>query len=210
MTVAFLSCTTSKGPAMSIPSVKRPILVVDDEPEILQSLKSLLRHDFQVHTAGSGADAMNILLEHPIHVVMTDQRMPQMTGVEFLRHVKSDHPEAIRLIFTGYADVQAVIDAVNQGNVFRYVSKPWNPDELIETLTEAGRIYDHIAERDSLLADLRKHEERCAAFDDALREGKTATIDPATAAELKELFGQSRQLLARLGAAIEPRATPKK
>ena len=181
---------------------KRPILVVDDEPDILHSLKGLLRRDFEVHTANSGAEAIEVLQRHVVHVVMTDQRMPQMTGVEFLRHVKNEHPEAIRVIFTGYADVQAVIDAVNQGNVFRYVAKPWNPDELIEALREAGEVYDRIGERERLLADLREHEQRCVAFDDELRSGGVAQLDPATAERLTGLFGEGRVLLARLAAAL--------
>ena len=192
---------------MSTPanSSKRPILVVDDEPDILQSLKGLLRREFDVHTANSGAEAIAVLQEFPVHVVMTDQRMPQMTGVEFLRHVKSEHPESIRVIFTGYADVQAVIDAVNQGNVFRYVAKPWNPDELIEALHEAGRVYDRLAERERLLSDLREHEQRCVAFDDEMRSGAAGMVDPATARRLADLFGEGRGLLGRLGTAL---ATP--
>jgi response regulator RpfG family c-di-GMP phosphodiesterase len=187
---------------MNTPSGKRPILVVDDEPEILHSLKGLLRGDFQVHTAGSGAEAVRVLETQAVHLVMTDQRMPQMTGVEFLRHVKSDHPEAMRLIFTGYADVQAVIDAVNQGNVFRYVSKPWNPDELVGVLREAGEEYDRLANRERLLADLKSHEQRCAAFDDELHGERAGTMDPETAARLASLFGESRNLLSRLGEAL--------
>lgn len=189
---------------MDTSSGKRPILVVDDEQEILHSLKGLLRRDFLVHTAGSGVEAVRILQEQAVHLVMTDQRMPQMTGVEFLRRVKSDHPEAIRLIFTGYADVQAVIDAVNQGNVFRYVSKPWNPDELVKTLREAGEEYDRLAVRERLLADLQTHEQRCAAFDDELRGERAASLDPETAARLAALFGEGRGLLSRLSQALVP------
>jgi DNA-binding NtrC family response regulator len=192
---------------MSTPSGKRPILVVDDELDILQSLKGLLRRDFEVHTANSGAEAITVLEEHPIHVVMTDQRMPQMTGVEFLRRIKTDHPEAIRVIFTGYADIQAVVDAVNQGNVFRYVAKPWNPEELIDALREAGEVYDRLAERERLLADLREHEQRCVTFDDEMRSTGEASVDPATAARLRELFGEGRALLARLGSTLSPPAT---
>ena len=187
-------------------SGKRPILVVDDEADILHSLKGLLRRDFEVHAANSGAEAIEVLQRHVVHVVMTDQRMPQMTGVEFLRHIKSEHPEAIRMIFTGYADVQAVIDAVNQGNVFRYVAKPWDPDELIAALHEAGEMYDRIEERERLLSDLREHEQRCVAFDDEMRStmGSVAgaQVDPTTAARLTELFGEGRALLARLGTAL--------
>ena len=188
---------------------KRPILVVDDEAEILHSLKGLLRRDFEVHTAASGAEGVRILQERDVHLVMTDQRMPQMTGVEFLRQVKCQHPEAIRLIFTGYADIQAVIDAVNQGNVFRYVSKPWDPDELIAALHDAGREYDRLAEREHLLADVAAHEGRCVALDDELREDRaTATIDPETAAKLEALFAEGRDLLARLGKALSPPPRP--
>jgi DNA-binding NtrC family response regulator len=194
---------------MSTPNGKRPILVVDDEPDILQSLKGLLRRDFDVHTANSGAEAIGVLQEFPVHVVMTDQRMPQMTGVEFLKRVKSDHPGAIRVIFTGYADIQAVIDAVNQGNVFRYVAKPWNPDELIEALHEAGQVYDRLAERERLLDDLREHEQRCVAFDDEMRSGVAGMVDPATAQKLSELFGEGRSLLARLGSAMTGVQKPK-
>ena len=188
---------------------KRPILVVDDEPEILHSLKALLRRDFDVHTANSGAEALQVLQDTPIHLVMTDQRMPKMTGVDFLRRAKSEHPEAIRMIFTGYADIQAIIEAVNQGNVFRYVSKPWDPDALLVILKEAGDMYDRIAEREQLLADLRAHEERCIAFDDEFRKGRAGQADPALAAKLENLFGDGRQLLARLGhALIKPVSTP--
>jgi DNA-binding NtrC family response regulator len=194
---------------MSTPSGKRPILVVDDELDILQSLKGLLRRDFEVHAANSGAEAIGILQEYPIHVVMTDQRMPQMTGVEFLRRIKTDHPEAIRVIFTGYADIQAVIDAVNQGNVFRYVAKPWDPEELIAALHEAGEVYDRLAEREHLLADLREHEQRCVAFDDEMRSGGAGPVDPATARRLADLFGEGRALLTRLGSALEAPARPK-
>ena len=85
--------------------------------------------------------------ENEVHVVMTDQRMPEMTGVEFLSRVRGEHPEAIRLLFTGYADIRAVIDAINQGNVYRYITKPWDPDELQTIIREACERYDLIVER---------------------------------------------------------------
>lgn len=189
---------------MTTPAKKRPILVVDDEPEILVSLQSLLRREFQVFTANSGAEAVRVLQDQAVHLVMTDQRMPQMTGVDLLRKAKDEHPEAVRLIFTGYADVQAVIDAVNQGNIFRYVAKPWDPDALLQTLREAGEMYDRLAAREKLLADLRDHEARCIAFDDELQQGGADAVAPAVAAQLKGLFGEGRDLLARLGDALKP------
>src|SRR5262245_45944591 len=136
---------------------KHPILLVDDEPEILFSLRGLLRKEFELYTAESGAEALEILRQHPVHVIMTDQRMPQMTGVELLRRAQGDCPEAIRLIFTGYADIKAVIDAINQGQIYRYLTKPWDPDELVAVLKQACEHYERVQERRRLLRDLRDY-----------------------------------------------------
>lgn len=136
---------------------KHAILLVDDEPEILFSLKGLLRREFELHSAESGRQALEILQQHPIHIIMTDQRMPEMTGVELMGHVKTEHPDAIRMIFTGYADIKAVVDAINNGGLFRYITKPWDPDELIDLLHEAAAEYDALVERRQLLADLHHH-----------------------------------------------------
>src|SRR5947199_2664373 len=140
----------SKGREMTT-GTKHPILLVDDEPEILFSLRGLLRKEFELYTAESGAEALAILRQHPVHVIMTDQRMPQMTGVELLRRARGDCPEAVRMIFTGYADIKAVIDAINQGQIYRYLTKPWDPDELRAVLHEACEHYDRIAERKRIL-----------------------------------------------------------
>jgi DNA-binding NtrC family response regulator len=136
---------------------KHPILLVDDEPEILFSLRGLLRHEFDVHTAKSGAEALAILQRQPVHVIMTDQRMPEMTGVELLRRARGECPQAIRMVFTGYADIKSVVDAINHGQIYRYLTKPWDPDELSQALHEACAYYDRVAERRRLLLDLREH-----------------------------------------------------
>jgi DNA-binding NtrC family response regulator len=140
---------------------KHPILLVDDESEILFSLRGLLRQEFELHTAASGAEALDILRLHPIHVIMTDQRMPQMTGVELLRRAREDFPEAVRIVFTGYADIKAVIDAINEGQIFRYLTKPWDPDELVAAFRQACDHYDRVTDRRQLLLDLRDHLNRC-------------------------------------------------
>jgi DNA-binding NtrC family response regulator len=154
------SSLSSGGPVMS----KHPILLVDDEPEILFSLRGLLRQEFELYTAESGAEALEVLHRRPVHVIMTDQRMPQMTGVELLRRSQGECPEAIRLIFTGYADIKAVVDAINQGQVYRYLTKPWDPDELVAVLHEACEHYERIAERRRLLHDVRTYVARCQAL----------------------------------------------
>jgi DNA-binding NtrC family response regulator len=139
---------------------KHPILVVDDEEEILFSLRGLLRQEFELHTAQSGAEALEIMRRHVIHVVMTDQRMPQMTGVELLEQARSACPEAVRIVFTGYADIKAVIDAINRGQIFRYLTKPWDPDELVSALRQGCEEYDQVTARRLLLLDMRDYINR--------------------------------------------------
>ena len=142
-------------------TTKHPILVVDDEVEILHSLRGLLRQDFELHTAQSGDEAIDIMRRHVIHVLMTDQRMPQMTGVELLQQSKVLCPEAVRIVFTGYADIKVVIDAINQGEIFRYLAKPWDPDELIAVLRLGCEEYDRLTSRRLLLLDVRDYVNRC-------------------------------------------------
>jgi DNA-binding NtrC family response regulator len=140
---------------------KHPILVVDDEEEILFSLRGLLRQDFDRHTASSGAEALDIMRQRTIHVLLTDQRMPEMTGVELLEKSRGVCPEAVRIVFTGYADIKAVIDAINQGQIFRYLTKPWDPDELVAALRLGCEEYDRLTARRGLLLDVRDYVNRC-------------------------------------------------
>ncbi len=143
-------------------TTQRPtLLVVDDEPEVLHSVHDLFRLDYRMLTCERGTDALK-LLESPedIHVVMSDQRMPGMTGVEVLRHAKRLRPEATRLMFTAYADIKAVVDAINQGSVFRYITKPWDPDELQTLVRQAVEQHDLIVEKTQLMADLRNSNQR--------------------------------------------------
>jgi signal transduction histidine kinase len=137
-------------------SRRHTLLVVDDEPDVVQSVQDLLRLDYQVLGATRAKDGLKILQEQEVHLVMTDQRMPEMTGVEFLSHVRGDHPEAIRLLFTGYADLKAVVDAINQGSVYRYITKPWDPDDLQIIIRQAAEQYDLLVERKRLLAELQE------------------------------------------------------
>src|ERR1700722_7452019 len=104
-------------------AAKPSLLVVDDEPDLVQSVKDLLRRDYNVLGAPRASEGLQIMEREHVQVVISDHRMPDMTGVEFLRRIKELHPEAIRLLFTAYSDMAAVIDAINQGSVFRYISK---------------------------------------------------------------------------------------
>ena len=174
--------------------LKHSVLLVDDEPDILFSIKGLLRREFDLYTAESGAEALAILERQPIHVVMTDQRMPEITGVELMRRVKTEYPDAIRMIFTGYADIKAVIEAINSGGLFRYITKPWDPDELIATLHEAANEYDAVVERRKLSVDLREHLGRGKRLAEQL-DGQATAVG---AEELNRFIESSSDLLKRL------------
>src|SRR5205823_13844227 len=156
------AATAERSAPLNTPPPKRrhTILIVDDEPDVVKSVQDLLRLDYKVLGTTRAADALVILNKEIVHVVMTDQRMPEMSGVEFLHKVRDQHPDAIRLLFTGYADIRAVIDVINQGNVYRYITKPWDPDELQRVIREACERRDLMAERQRLLDELKgKNEE---------------------------------------------------
>jgi response regulator RpfG family c-di-GMP phosphodiesterase len=117
------------------------ILYVDDEQNNLVSFKATFRIKYNVHTAISGEEAIKILHANPIDIIITDQRMPSMTGVEFLESILEKFPEPMRILLTGYADLNAVIDAVNKGKIFHYLTKPWNEEELDMTIKRAYEVY---------------------------------------------------------------------
>ncbi|MDR3681638.1 MAG: response regulator [Flavipsychrobacter sp.] len=118
------------------------ILYVDDEANNLMSFKATFRIKYNVFTAISGEEAKKILDNNDIHIIITDQRMPEMTGVEFLESILDKHPEPIRLLLTGYADMNAVVDAINKGKIFHYLTKPWNEEELEMTIQRAYDVYN--------------------------------------------------------------------
>jgi signal transduction histidine kinase len=111
-----------------------PILYVDDEPQNLFTFRYAVEDRFHVLTARSGAEAMRVLEREDVAVLMCDQRMPEMTGIEVCRRARELKPDVVRIIVTAYADMQAAIDAINQGQVLRYLTKPWHNDELVEVL----------------------------------------------------------------------------
>jgi DNA-binding NtrC family response regulator len=122
------------------------ILFVDDEPLILQSLGVLFESDYEVFTAGSGEEALELIRQHDFQVIISDQRMPGMKGVDLLKAAKQLAPYAIRILLTGYADLDAVMNSVNIGEIFRYVNKPWKSDRLKETVALACKAYDTMKE----------------------------------------------------------------
>ncbi len=123
---------------------KPKVLCVDDEVHNLEALSRLLRKDFQVVTANSGKEALTILKnpENQFSVIITDQRMPEMTGVELLAASEKTQGEAIKIMLTGYSDMEAIIDAVNKGHIYRYIAKPWDSVDLIQTVKSAAELFN--------------------------------------------------------------------
>jgi len=117
------------------------VLYVDDEIHNLNSFKAGFRRLFNVFTAESAIEGRKVLEEEDIHVIITDQRMPVTTGIEFLESIIPHFPDPIRILLTGYADINAVIDAINKGQVYRYIQKPWMEEDLRINIEKAFEIY---------------------------------------------------------------------
>jgi signal transduction histidine kinase len=144
------------GDARATPKTgKHTLLIVDDEPDVLDSLRYLFHRSYRVLTAGGGDEALKLLSQNDVHVILSDQRMPGMTGDVFLGFARRLYPDSIRMIFTGYADLDSVIKAVNEGHIYRYIVKPWDPSELESIIRQAVEQYELLAERKRLIAELR-------------------------------------------------------
>jgi response regulator RpfG family c-di-GMP phosphodiesterase len=117
------------------------ILYVDDEENNLISFKATFRIKYKVLTAISGDEAMNVLDQNKVEIIITDQRMPNMTGVEFLEKVIVKYPDTMRILLTGYTDMAAVVEAINKGKIFHYLTKPWDETELEMTIARAHDTY---------------------------------------------------------------------
>jgi response regulator RpfG family c-di-GMP phosphodiesterase len=133
-----------------MPADKIAVLYVDDEQNNLFSFTATFRLTFKVFTAPGGEEALNLLEKRGFHVIISDQRMPQMTGVELFEKIQEKYPDPIRILLTGFADMTAVIDAVNKGKIFHYLTKPWNEEELTMTIERAYKAWqDKQALKDS-------------------------------------------------------------
>ncbi|PSL19554.1 response regulator [Chitinophaga ginsengisoli] len=130
------------------------ILYVDDEIHNLNAFKASFRRLYTVFTATSAEEAEEVLAKQEVQIIISDQRMPKMTGIEFFESILDKYPEPIRMLLTGYADINAVIDAINKGQVYKYFSKPWNDDELKQNIDKAYEVYSLRKENKELTAKL--------------------------------------------------------
>jgi len=123
--------------------MNKTLLLVDDEEAILRSLVRLFRNQgYNILTAGSGAEALRLIEANEVHVILSDQRMPGMSGVEMLTMVRERYPEIIRMVLSGYSDISAISDAVNKGNIYKFLFKPWDNDLLTENIRDAFERFD--------------------------------------------------------------------
>jgi response regulator RpfG family c-di-GMP phosphodiesterase len=136
------------------------VLYVDDEENNLLAFKASFRRFFNVFTAISAEEGKKILAENEIHVLITDQRMPGTLGTELLAQAVKDYPDQIRILLTGFSDIEAIKDAINRGQIYHYLQKPWNDTELQTTITEAFQVY-HLRKKQQELSEqlLRTNEQ---------------------------------------------------
>lgn len=151
---------------------KIKVLYVDDEPNNLISFKASFRFDYTIYIANNTAEALEHLQNHPdIAVILSDQKMPDKTGVEFFEEIRPDYPNPVRILITGYTDIDSVINAINRGHVFRYIKKPWTDADVQSAIDEAYKFYI----TSSLLA--LKNEELQKAYDELDKFAYSATHD---------------------------------
>jgi response regulator RpfG family c-di-GMP phosphodiesterase len=130
------------------------VLYVDDEVNNLNTFKATFRKMYNIHIALSGEEGKKILKDHHIDIIITDQRMPVMTGVEFLSSIIEEYPDPIRILLTGYADMQAVVDAINKGQVYQYITKPWDEQQLKISIDKAYEVFALRLENKQLMKSL--------------------------------------------------------
>ncbi|MBD3308625.1 response regulator [candidate division KSB3 bacterium] len=167
---------------------KQRILYVDDDKENLRAFRRLFRKQYDVLLAESGQEGLQILQAHaPLPVIITDQRMPEMTGIEFLDHSIRISPESIRIIITGFTDVQALIDAINTGRVYRYITKPWDEQELYVTIKRAVESYNLQVKNRQLVKDLQHKNEELQQSYETLKQTQDKLIQSEKLASIGRL-----------------------
>jgi response regulator RpfG family c-di-GMP phosphodiesterase len=156
----------------SIAEIKPAVLLfVDDEPNVLKALRRLFHNEnYEIYLASGGAEGLDILRRHAVDLIISDMRMPEMSGAEFLAHAVEQWPETVRILLTGYADLQSTIDAVNKGRIFSYCNKPWHDEELkllVRNALEQKRLRE---ERERLSAIIRQQNDELKMLNEHLEE----------------------------------------
>jgi CheY-like chemotaxis protein len=170
---------------------KAKMLVVDDEPDNLDLLYRTFRRDFQVLKAESGVRALELLaLEGEVAVIISDQRMPEMKGTEFLSRTVPQFPDTMRIILTGFTDVEDLVEAINSGQVYKYITKPWDPNELKAVVQRAAETYELLKQRTE---ELRRSQAQMALLTTIVRAAQDATHLEASLEPIATAFGKNFQ-----------------
>jgi len=144
---------------------ERTLLLVDDEANITTSIRRLMRGEgYQILVAESGQQGLELLATHHVGVIISDQRMPEMTGVEFLRRVKRLYPDTVRIVLSGYTDLKSITDAINEGAIYRFLTKPWEDDQLLNNVREAFQRYELKRENSQLAMQLKLANEELSVI----------------------------------------------
>ncbi|ENM5833556.1 response regulator [Vibrio metoecus] len=149
---------------------KLNVLLLDDENDILKALNRVLRMDYNVVTFDTGAEALEYLQENPIHIIISDMRMPEMDGADFLAKVREMQPQTVRLLLTGYADIQSTVRAVNAGGIHTYISKPWDNENLKLIVAKAAEFYRLTRDKERLTIELEERNKELEVANQALAE----------------------------------------
>jgi putative two-component system response regulator len=166
------------------------IMIVDDEPANLRLLERLFRRDYEVLCAASGEEALAVLSQHDVALLVTDQRMPGMTGIELLKRTAEFRPHMVRMIITGYTDMGALVEAINCGQVYKYVTKPWNNDDLKLTVARAVEFYETNKSRH----EAERANQRLRARLEQLARSLVTTIADALEAKDPHVYGHARRV----------------
>jgi len=138
---------------------KHTTLIVDDEEFVLKSIYRVLRNeDYQVLTAQSAEEGLAMLKDHDVHLVISDQKMPGMNGIDFLKRIKREYPQILTIMLTGNAEIEIVMNAINEAGVYKFILKPWNDNNLKVTIKRALETLELIWERDSLLEEVKTRD----------------------------------------------------
>ena len=148
------------------------VLYLDDEENNLIAFKALFRREFDVFTTTSPQEAVAYLNANEVPIILSDQKMPELSGVEFFELTLNDFPNAVRILVTGYADIEAVIDAINRGQVYRYVAKPWNENDLRVCLLNAAERYEMNTHSNDSDSRTNKWQQAKARIQDAIHKVK--------------------------------------
>lgn len=178
---------------MDTPSVK--VLYIDDEEHNLQAFKANFRRQYEIYTALSAAEGLKILQNIDVNVIIADQKMPETTGVQFFKSIKDTFPDPIRILLTGYTDIEALADAINHGDVYRYITKPWSDLELHNSIKNAYDAYKNKIELRNKISELEKTNDELNRFiysiSHELRAPLVSVIGIVNLVKMEGLFNSS-------------------